>query len=91
MLGVYESDCSPWMERGLVLLLVLLPQAVLALAVQPTVLGVVSLIGDAVGVGTGGSASGTGGGNAASWVPETNSSIALPSGLLFLLLLLTLP
>ena len=53
--------------------------------------GGVSLISDAVGVGAGDTTSGSVGGNAASLVPKTNSSIALPSGLRFLAVILTLP
>ena len=46
--------------------------------------------GDAVGVGAGGTTSG-GVGDAVSFVPKTNSSIALPSGLRFLVLISALP
>ena len=52
--------------------------------------GSVSPISDAVGVGAGDTTSGVGG-DAASFVPKTNFSIALPSGLRFLLLISTLP
>jgi hypothetical protein len=52
----------------------------------------VSGVSDAVGVGAGDITNG-GAGDAASFsfVPKTNSSIALPSGLRFLLLMSTLP
>ena len=50
----------------------------------------VSGVSDAVGVGAGNTTSGVGG-DAASCVPKTNSSIALPSGLRFLVLISTLP
>jgi hypothetical protein len=52
----------------------------------------VSGVSDAVGVGAGDTTSG-GVGDAASFsfVPKTNSSIALPSGLRFLVLISTLP
>ena len=55
--------------------------------------GGVSVMSDAVGVGAGDAASGAVGGNAASFsfVPKTNSSIGLPSGLRFLVLISTLP
>ena len=49
----------------------------------------VSGVRDAVGVGAGDTISG-GIGDAASFVPKTNSSIALPSGLRFLVLISTL-
>jgi hypothetical protein len=52
----------------------------------------VSGVSDAVGVGTGDITNGGAGGAASfSFVPKTNSSIALPSGLRFLLLISTLP
>jgi hypothetical protein len=47
-------------------------------------------VSDAVGVGADDTSSG-GVGDAASFVPKTNSSIALPSGLRFLVLISTLP
>ncbi|MEG4396631.1 hypothetical protein [Microcoleus sp. BROC3] len=47
-------------------------------------------VSDAVGVAAGDTTSG-GVGDAASFVPKTNSSIALPSGLRFLVLISTLP
>jgi hypothetical protein len=52
----------------------------------------VSGVSDAVGVGAGDITNGGAGGAASfSFVPKTNSSIALPSGLRFLLLISTLP
>lgn len=47
-------------------------------------------VSDAVGVGADDTSSG-GVGDAASFVPKTNSSIALPSGLRFLVFISTLP
>ena len=52
--------------------------------------GGVSLIGDAVGVGAGDAASGAVGTGKASFVAKANSSIALPSGLRFWVLVSTL-
>jgi len=52
--------------------------------------GCVSGVSDAAGVGAGDTTSGVGG-DAASFVPKTNSSIALPSGLRFKAFMLTLP
>jgi hypothetical protein len=46
--------------------------------------GGVSVIGDAVGMGAGDTSSVAVGAGTASFVPKTNSSIALPSGLRFL-------
>ena len=51
----------------------------------------ISGVSDAAGVGAGGTTSGGVGSDAASFVPKTNSSIALPSGLRFLVLISTLP
>ena len=49
-------------------------------------------VSDAVGVGAGDTTSSGGvGAGTASFVPKTNSSIALPSGLRFLVLMSTLP
>ncbi len=49
-------------------------------------------VSDAVGVGAGNTTSGVGGDAASfSFVPKTNSSIALSSGLRFLVLMSTLP
>jgi hypothetical protein len=79
------------MERGLVLWRMRTTAVVLGRAVQLLMLAVFSLISDAAGVGAGDAAGGAGGGNAAYWLPKTNSSIALPSGLRFLVLILTLP
>lgn len=54
--------------------------------------GGVYVISDAVGVGAGDTTSSSGvGAGTASFVPKTNSSIALPSGLCFLVLMLRLP
>jgi hypothetical protein len=53
--------------------------------------GDVSVISDAVGVGAGNTTNGRVGAGKASCVPKTNSSIALPSGLRFLVLMSTLP
>jgi hypothetical protein len=53
--------------------------------------GGVSVISDAVGVGAGDTSSVAVGAGKASFVPKTNSSIALPSGLRFLVLVLRLP
>jgi hypothetical protein len=47
-------------------------------------------VSDAVGVGAGDTKSGVGG-DAVSFVPKTNSSIALPSGLRFFVLISALP
>jgi hypothetical protein len=46
---------------------------------------------DAVSVGAGNASSGAVGAGKTSFVPKTNSSIALPSGLCFLVFLSTLP
>jgi hypothetical protein len=52
----------------------------------------VSGVSDAVGVGAGDTTNGVGSDAASfSFVPKTNSSIALPSGLRFLVLISTLP
>jgi hypothetical protein len=48
-------------------------------------------ISDAVGVGAGNTTSGGVGAGKASFVPKTNSSIALASGLRFLVFISTLP
>lgn len=48
-------------------------------------------VSDAVGVGAGNTRNGGVGAGKASFVPKTNSSIALPSGLRFLVLMSTLP
>lgn len=53
--------------------------------------GGVSVISDAVGMGAGDTSSVAVGAGTASFVPKTNSSIALPSGLRFLVLMLRLP
>jgi hypothetical protein len=53
--------------------------------------GGVSIISDAVGVDAGEAASVAVGAGKASFVPKTNSSIALPSGLPFSVLASTLP
>ncbi len=48
-------------------------------------------VSDAVGVGAGNTTNGGVGAGKASFVPKTNSSITLPSGLRFLVLMSTLP
>ena len=53
--------------------------------------GGVSVISDAVGVGAGDTSCVAVGAGRDSFVPKTNSSIALPSGLRFLVLMLRLP
>jgi hypothetical protein len=53
--------------------------------------GGVYVINEAVGVGAGNTSSVAVGAGKASFVPKTNSSIALPSGLRFLVLMSTLP
>jgi hypothetical protein len=54
-------------------------------------IGGVSVMSVAVGVGASDAASGSGGTGKASFVPKTNSSIALPSGLRFSVLASALP
>jgi len=75
----------------------LLAAVVFPLAIKRTVLAVLVvfpllvIISDAVGVGGGDTSSVALGAGTASFVPKTNSSIALPSGLRFLVLILRLP